>query len=530
MNAGGEQSYYNQPYHSQPHFKGCHPNFMRNVSVNISEGTSLKPIIIELVRQADIDLQLDPKIDAKIVFSAKDSPFIRVIDGICQLAGLRYEVFGRALKIQNDEEYIENYNVQFLNLARTSDNRVSIATDVFTKSSPGGGDGAKPSSAPNDNGSNSNLQVSGKTDFWEELEKNLKIILSGEGVSYSMHRQGGIIAVRGKSKHHKLIKNYLNTLKMATNSQVLIEAKIIEVVLNDEFKSGINWQMLSENGKFSANAPFGVMANSSRFMDSYSKGSNFVSMGIEGKGFSSILDALQSFGSLKTLSSPRLTVMNNQSAILKVAKNEVYFRPKYDKQFNTDMRRESVTVTSDIQTVPIGFVMTVQPSIDPQTGEIVLFLRPTISRLNKSARDPAVDIMMENARNANCRSHEKKDGDASGDKDDNGKEGKPGRMQPSLVPVVEVREVDSVLKLKSGDCTVLGGLMEVRSVSESEGLPIVSDIPIANEIFGAQSRGDHVVELVIVLKATIINNSPNQRTDQLADQRLFGYINDPRPF
>ena len=124
--------------------------------------------------------------------------------------------------------------MQFLNISRSSENRISIATDVFADSSNPSGKNAQ------DNGSNSAVKIAGNNDFWTELESNLKIILSHASNSttgpttpgtYSLHRQGGIVSVCGTSKHHQLVKNYLNVLRKTASSQVLIEAKIIEVVL-----------------------------------------------------------------------------------------------------------------------------------------------------------------------------------------------------------------------------------------------------------------------------------------------------------
>ena len=477
--------------------------FLQPVSVHLSENTPLKPVLVELAHQAHIDLQLDPKINAKIVFSAKQKPFIQIIENICELAGLRYKIIDQSLRIEVDTAYVENYNIQFLNLARSSENRISIATDVFSDAANPSGKNAQ------DNGSNSAVTIASTNDFWSELENNLKIILSHSSApesagSYSLHKQGGIVSVSGTSKHHHLVKNYLNTLRKAASSQVLIEAKIIEVVLKDEYRSGVNWQKIGTRNDLYVNAPLGDLANNSRFLDPMSAQTNLISFGAAGKTFSAILEALQEFGSSRTLSSPRLTVMNNQTAILKVAQNQVYFRIRYDKQFNIAVQRESVSVSSDIQTVPIGLVMSVQPSIDSESGEIILFLRPTISRLNQSVRDPAVDIV-------------------------NNSVGAPGATKnPSLIPVVEVREIDSILRLKNGEIAVLGGLMEVRSIQDTNKVPILGDVEIVKELFRANTESDQVVELVILLRATIASDDTSGVNE--ADQRLQHYIADPRPF
>jgi len=502
--------------------------FLQPVSVTVSETQSLKPVFIELAKQAGIDLQLDPNINCHLVFSANNQPFLNVIEDMCDLGGLRYRIINKAIRIEIDTPYAENYNIQFLNLARSSQNRISIATDVFSNVSSGPNSNQAKSTV--DNGSNSSVNVASTNDFWLELENNLKIILGHNAMSlpaaqpaslapapqtqtttanYSLHKQAGIVSVFGTSKHHKEVSSYLNHLRKAASSQVLIEAKIVEVSLKDEFKSGINWQKIGAKGDWQFNAKFGDMSQNGRFHDPSSVATNLVSLGAAGTNFSGILQALQEFGASRILSSPRLTVMNNQTAILKVAQNQVYFRLNYDKQFSTAVQRESVNISSDIQTVPIGLVMSVQPSIDPETGEIILFLRPTISRLNQAVRDPAVDI----AYNANINSNT----DAS----------ELVKPHPSLVPIVEVREFDSVLRLENGKIAMLGGLMEVRSSQDHSKLPGLGDAPLVKELFSGQSEGDQVVELVILLRATILDEaaSPDR-----ADQRLLqNYIRDPRP-
>ena len=239
-------------------------------------------------------------------------------------------------------------------------------------------------------------------------------------------------------------------------------------------------------------------------MDPTSAQTDMLSIGLQGKTFSSLLKAIEEFGASRTLSSPRLTVMNNQTAILKVAQNQVYFRLNYDQQLNLTVNRESINVSSYIQTVPIGLVMSVQPSIDHDTGDIILSLRPTISRLTHSVSDPAVEIAF-----ANAKSHSTV------------------QPKPSLIPVVEVREIDSVLRLQSGEIAVLGGLMEARTTNGTAKLPIAGDLPVVGQLFTASADGDEVVELVILLRASIIDDAP---APDVADQRLYqDYVEDPRP-
>jgi general secretion pathway protein D len=470
----------------------------KKVSLSLNETISLKEPLVELARQIDIDLQLDPQISSKMVYSAKDRPFIEIIEDICEAGNLRYKIKGNSLKIENDTPYPYTYNVQFLNLSRTTENHISVATDVFSS--------VQNRLGTADNGSNSSVNAKAQSDFWIELETNLKTLLGADGKGenrFSIHKQGGMITIVASSKEHKVIDDYFQKLKQVVGAQVLIEAKVIEVSLNEQYRSGINWQKIA-GGYLNFDAPFGTIAQRPAFMDPTSAQGDMISLGLKGKSFTGIIKAIEEFGGTRTLSSPRLTVMNNQTSILKVAQNQVYFRLNYDKQFNLNINRESISVSSDIQTVPIGLVMSVQPSIDQTTGDIILSLRPTISRLSKSVNDPAVDI----AFNANHH----RDSQV--------------QPKPSLVPIVEVREIDSVLRLKTGQIAVLGGLMEKRDANTNAKLPGAGDIPVLGNLFQSTANTEELVELVILLKATIIEDTT---TTDTADQRLYeDYIEDPR--
>jgi MSHA type pilus biogenesis protein MshL len=475
----------------------------QRVCISVSESIPLKSVLVELARQANIDLQLDHSIDAKVIFTAQNTPFIDVIKSICEMAKLRYDVVNNSIRIERDTPYSQNYNVQFLSLSRISEDQLAVASDVFSSVGP-----AK--SNINDNISKSALKATAKNDFWEELEQNLKAILESEPEkgSYSIHRQAGLVTIRANRKQHEQAHSYLEKLKRIASCQVLIEAKIIEVTLKDEYRSGINWQIIDSKNDLQLNARFGDIAQKGSFLDPTSAQTNMISFGASGSKFSAISNSLQEFGFVRTLSSPRITVMNNQTAILKVAQNKVYFRLNYDKIYNSLNNRENTTVSSDIQTVPIGLIMLVQPSIDLNTGEILLFLRPSISRLTQTVADPAIDIAFNSSINI-----------------DSNKLTSPTQ---SMIPVVEVREIDSVLRLHNKEMAILGGLMEVRSSHHEQNLPGLESIPLVRDLTGSIAEGDTIVELVIVLRATIVDNG--SKIDE-ADHRLINkYISDPRPF
>ena len=466
----------------------------KEVSLTLHENTPLKEIFIELGRQAGVGIALSPHMNfdkTGIIYTVFKLPFIDVIKDICYLTGHRFQIQESRILIEPDEPYLTTYNVQFLSHIRKSENKISVSTDVFS-----------PLESQNrtDNGSDSILFDKSLVDFWAELEQNLKMILMlGEVHSvngpqpYTFHKQGGLVIVSGTDRQHQQIADYLKKLKETTSTQVIIEAKIIEVTLDNEFKSGINWRQLG--GDVHVAAPFGVFPTSGFSHASSLFPQDVFTLAVEHENFSAILTLVKKFGTVRTLSNPRLTVMTNQPAMLKVATNEVFFHIEFERFFQTDGKPDIENISSDALTVPIGLVMIVQPSVNLQTGEITMTLRPTISRVQKEVEDPAVAI----------KSHQK---------------------VKSTVPVVQVRELDSVLKIKSGQVLVMGGLMEDRSSNVNASVPVIDMIPLFGELVKGKDDDRKVTELVIFLTARIVEDSYIAE----ADERIYNtYVEDPRP-
>lgn len=455
------------------------PAMKKRISLTLSETVPFTDILKEVGRQAKVGIALSPKLNLDqggITYSTYDMPFIDVVKDICTLTQHRFQIQGNRILIEPDEPYVVTYNVQFLSHVRKSENRISVSTDVFSPLE---------SQSRTDNGSESVLLGNSLMDFWAELEQNLKMILSVEKASHTLHKQGGLVVVRGTTQHHKQVEDYLAKLKEATSSQVIIEAKIIEVTLDNEFKSGINWSQLG--GDVHVTAPLGGSSHTSL--------QDVFTFAVHHEKFSAVLNLVKKFGTVRTLSNPRLTVMNNQPAMLKVATNEVFFHLEFERYLQTDGKPDIENISSDPMTVPIGLVLVVQPSVNLQTGEITMTLRPTISRVQKEVEDPAVSI----------KSHQK---------------------VKSTVPVVQVRELDSVLKIKSGQVLVMGGLMEDRSSYTDASVPVVDSIPFFGEFARGKEDDRKTTELVIFLSAQIAEDPCIVD----ADERVYNtYTEDPRP-
>lgn len=545
------------------------------VSIAVTDDVPLKDVLLELARLANVDMELDSGISGGISFIARDKPFNEVIQRVSDLAGLRYEMKDNILRVERDLPYIESYSLDFLNIDRNSTSNINISTNVLSGAGGGSGGGGLNS------GSSQSITATTQSDFWTSLQSGVLQILNympkkrsakiaesslddaladlnsdgnsptarptppaaaggamvnedcaivtqagggggvaGVGMSggdcqtfYTINRQAGILTVSASRKQHKMIDRFLTQIRASASAQVLIEAKIVEVTLDDKYKSGVQWSALNRKlglvGNFNEVAATDKGVFTARLPDRVIDG---VTIGGTG-ALDQFLQLMQNFGTTRTLSSPRLNAINNQQAVLTFAQNYVYFKLDVQQQQTTTATgaqgQPLVTVDSTAQTVPIGIILTLQPSVNVETGDITLMVRPTLSRIVDFVDDPAVAFITNQSQAASSSS------------------GGEAVNLSNRVPIVEVRELDSILKVKSGQVMVIGGLMQNSSVNQDNGLPGVSEVPWIGNLFKSVAKEDKTQELVIFIRATLV--SPNGNS-VAADRTLYKtYTQDPRP-
>ena len=451
-------------------------NFYNTVSVLASKEMPVRNLIKKIATEAGISVIFSPEVDGVIECAFKNRKFIDALLDICSMSGLKYIINGDMVRIEQDSPILKTYNVQFLNIKRDMHTSVSISTDVFSESS------LQENKDSNKNGSASFVSGTLQNDFWGELEKNLSMLVGDDGY-VSIHKQSGLISIQTTQQKHDVIQKFLKKLKRTCESQVLIEAKILEIELSDEFRAGINWDILKNSGL--------------KVNKSFDSSGTFAIGGYQNNqklNLNVIAGLIEKFGAVKTLSSPRITVLNNQSAILKVAKNEVIYLPSLQRQYAniTSNNNNMDYMSTTLHTIPVGLILSVIPSIDLKTNTVILDLRPTISKISRYKEVPFFYA-------ANQAPHNQK------------------------IPIIDVREMDSVIKLKSGQVAVMGGLMQENSGNNRSGLPEASELDL---LFGDREKTTNVTELVIFLKATIVNKKMHHKADQKIYEK---FANDPRP-
>ena len=471
------------------------------VSLDLDGSEPTRDVFMELANKADLDLDMEASLNPPpVVLTAHDQPLPDIIERVADKAGVRATIKHGILCVDADTPYLQTYRVDYPNIARLTTSSISSSLNIASATE----------SQNNRNDSAAATEAKSAADFWAELAASLSQILDIDGpsaapasktaTSFSINKQAGLVSVRGTARQQRMVADWLDTLQQAAQSQVLIEARILEVNLSDAFSSGINWNTLFGGGfELGLVTPAGTPSVRLDPVPSTSPGLN---LNVTNNDFQGLFNFLQTFGTVRALSSPRMTVMQNQTGTIKVVRNEVYFRltiQETDATANSPSRRD---VTSEQRTIPVGLIMNVQPSIDRATGRVTLALRPTITRIADRRTDPGILIAASDA-------------------------GLSPSQVDSTVPIVAVQEMDSVVSLQSGQALVMGGLMRDETTSTTEGIPGTADVPLVKYLANSRDDNTSKAELVVFLKATIVNQP--DATIHPTDRDLYDQLgHDPR--
>lgn len=515
----------------------------QSYSVVVNE-VPVKELLFALARDSKLNVDIHPAIQGLVTMNAVNEPLDAILERLSNQVSLRYKVEGNTLAITPDTPYLKTYRVDYVNLSRNTTSNIGVSSQIAGVGTSAAGGATTGATGAGMAGNTSSTAVKSASDnnFWEIMGGNLRHILSAtrsvastaeekaaraeflrtdredrlrqaEAVARAgtgapalfanvfgnerapsplgdikeqviVNPVSGSVSVLGTERQHKLVKEYLTSVTRSTQRQVLIEATIVEVGLKDQFHAGVDWTKIGRATGFSiesvANAKDNLAGNlASFFKIGYSSASN---------NLTATLNLLESFGTTRILSSPKIMAINNQTALLKVVNNEVYFsievQPGTVSTTGTVLTPTVYTTTA--HTVPVGVVMSVTPQIS-ESGVVSMTVRPTISRVTSYKDDPN-PALSGNVKNQ--------------------------------VPVIQVREMESVLQVNSGQTIIMGGLMQDDIARGRDGLPVLSRPDGWGAIFGQQERKISQTELVIFLRPTVIAN-PSLDSDELSAFRRF---------
>lgn len=449
---------------------------------------SVRELLFSMARDAKLNLDIDNNIKGKVTMNAIDQTLPQILERLTRQAAINYTLEDGSLHVRVDKPYLHLYNVNYLNMSRLSKGSVEVATEISSTGSGEGGGGGNNSSSVVENTSNN--------EFWATLVVNIggmigeEVKASKEKIETSqniiVNRETGVLGVRATFRQHKQIQQLLDRVVGSAQRQVMIEATIAEVTLSDHYQAGIDWSAIrldslgNITGSISQNLLGGNLGTTPVFQLS---GNNTNS---SGDNMTATLKALETFGDVKVLSSPKVMALNNQTAMLKVVDSEVYFLIDVEKGTIVDGAIIPGVVTTNIHTVPVGFVMSVMPYVD-ENDVVTLHVRPTISRIIGKAVDPNPALAEEGIVNE--------------------------------VPIIQVREIESVLKVNNGDTAVIGGLMQDQINKKQSGVPILSSIPLIGALFSYQDEEYVKSELVIFIRPVVVHDA--SLTGDLKEYRKY---------
>jgi general secretion pathway protein D len=475
----------------------------------------VQELLFALARDARLNVDIHPDIVGTVTLNAIDQTLPQLLTRIARQVDLRYEIDGQNLVVMRDTPFLRVYRVDYVNMARDSRSVATVSTQVT------GGLVSQSSSGQNNSTATINSVSANK--FWDTLVGNIKEILQEtdkiipaaalptpsttaptqagqipqptsatsaapqaapvatfrEAASVIANPETGILNIRATSRQHEKVQEFLDSVMTNARRQVLIEATVAEVQLNNQYQRGIDWQRLRSGATTTGVPAFGQGSSGLEFGQTTAGtpagiNTNAFVMGgaIASLNFNFALKFLESFGDVRVLSSPKISVLNNQTAVLKVVDNLVYFTVQ--AQSTANQTSTLTTFTTTLNSVPVGFIMSLVPQIS-DTDTVVLNLRPTISRKIGDVADPNPDLAKAGV--------------------------------TSLIPVIQTREMESVMRVQSGQVAVLGGLMQDAVSNTEDTIPGVYSIPGIGPLLSQRKDLNQKTELVIFLRPVVIRDA-----------------------
>ena len=534
-------------------------------SVVVNE-VPVRDLLFALARDAKINVDIHPGITGSVTLNALNQTLPQLLTRVSRQVDLRWELHGASLSVLPDSAFLSTYTVDYVNMTRSAASNVNIATQIGTTGGGTGGAGNNNSGTTlSSNTANffweslaqniCNIVVTTRTisreqraeqqqardrDFDSRLNIARQLASAGSGAPQLMqqvtatgaavataatpvncaqtgynlsqsatgtqtttpgaanpvisNREGGIIMVFATQRQHEKVREFIDRVVSSARRQVLIEATVVEVQLSSQYQQGINWQRLNfgASGLSVTQQPGG--ANTALLGGAAQGGAglanpNALTQGLTRPGatnasllqisyftgnVAAALSLLESFGNVRVLSSPKLSVLNNQTAMLKVVDNRIYFTVTATVVPSTVAGvAPTVAYNTTPNTVPVGFVMTVTPQID-DVDQVTINVRPSISRILELVDDPNPQLALANVRNR--------------------------------IPVIQTREMESIIKVPNNQIAVMGGLMQDDINNGEDGVPGLSRLPGVGEAFKYRSERSNKSELVIFLRPIILKD------------------------
>lgn len=420
----------------------------------------IREILLTLAKKTDLNIIFGPDVKGTVTVDLKRVTLEEALNALLGPIGLEYTREGNFIRVVTPSVETRIFTLSYISTSRTGGATLAATAGGSTGAVGGGGGGAGGA------GASSSVTSSDNVDLWGDLEKNLTNLISKDG-KVVVNRTAGIIAVTDLRRNIQRIARYIELIEGSVQRQVIIETQIIEVKLNKQYQAGINWSLIPQQGVIKGIRPFGevqgALTANALAAAALAPVSSVFQVGfmtqVFGQTLNVLLRALESQGEVHILSTPRISTLNNQKAVIKVATDDVFFTTTRTREPTTGV--ETTTVTP--QTITEGIVLDVTPHI-AEDSTVMMNIRPSISERVGQATSP--------------------DG--------------------STVPIVSVRATDTIVRAQDGQTIIIGGLMQQKVTRNVQGVPGMKDVPVLGGLFRQRSDETTKTELIILLTPTVV--------------------------
>ncbi len=494
-----------------------------NVSFN---NVPAQQFFSSLVAGTRYNMLVHPEVAGTITANLKDVTMVEALDAVRELYGYEYKIEGTRISIKPLTMQTRMFQINYLVGARkgASNLRVTSTSVANAGISNSGGEGSatnQPSNIPEDPNGNrmaadsSSVNTTSSNDFWGDLRAAIEAIVGAAekgGRSVVISPQSGVLVIRAMPEELRNVDRYLKATQLSVDRQVILEAKILEVELNDSFQSGINWASFASfksshdnrvstgyvgPGTTLAPLPFGggqpptisdatgllastgfALANASNL------GNSLFGLAFQTNNFAALISFLESQGTVHVLSSPRVATLNNQKAVLKIGTDEFYVTG-VTTTTNTSATGNTVTPSVTLQPFFSGVVLDVTPQIDDK-GNIILHVHPSVSQVTTVTK--AINL------------------------------GSAGNLSLPLA-ASSTSEIDSMVRGQNGQVVAIGGLMRQASTNDRSQVPGAGNLPVIGNLFRNKANVNQKRELVVLIKPTIVEGGDSWNQDLLDTSR-----------
>ncbi len=426
----------------------------------------LTKVLYAIAEDAGLNLVISPEVNLNRTITAtfRNTSIKDALEVVMELSGLDYQLKGNVLFVR--EIITKTFKLPYVNTQTSYTSSLGGSATAgqgggVAGAAGGGGASTSGTSIGGGIGGSFQLEFSSPQEqggFYEQLEQNLQSLLDTEnGESYVLNKFTGTLVVRARKRTMESVEKLIKRIKKEVRKQVLIEAKIVEVILSDSSSYGLDWNRLLLN----------ILG--SRINAELSQASNFnggfFTLRVSAYQFSAILRAISEYGKAKILANPRIMTVNGQPALITAGVSIPFFRREAQAVFGGAANVQTVNIYVD--SVLHGVMLGVVPYVE-DNNEVLLNIIPISSRLQGERRFPETG------------------------------------QELATAPILNVKEMGTIVKVKDGELVVIGGLIDSTSVESDTGTPIAKDVPVLGKVFKSESKRREMRELVIFLRPTIV--------------------------